>query len=596
MNYKKDHAICFFANSAYRFALAEMLVNLQQTNANLYDNVVIYHADFSEDDIKKFLIIEPKCIFVQYTYEDWEKEFKKPTTQKSIDFMNKYSHMAYVKFKIFEQLEFYHKVLFLDLDMLVLGDISELFKLKGVAWRAAAENFGIRFEKYTSMNEYIHWFTDFNKEISIPNAGLLYISDENINIKSCLKDGYSFINKFMDYFSHTIDELAISYIIEKNQIPLTLLDRNHYNTLPAWYTYETKIVHFMNRDKVWNSHFMQTIFPQWMNNYKIASKLALFDSEQIQEYENTCVRKKLNEETWFNFLSKSDFKIPENLQLRYDFSKSALQMKYTSDVFWEVVLDLYTHRFKNGLWIRNKELLHNKVFINEIKALNYHFLENEKGLYLYTDAKIMNDSVKLFSKFYKETFHCLKKHLEHNILLNNKPVSLLTLNTEIRKFNVKEYFEILCSEKHRYTILISCKDECSKYFNEFVNTTGLPLHAPENRESYIAVIKNGDVVIEKNSPSILSTSFRLNTTLPSWITIISEGYRLKKEKSSILINNIEYSTNLRGLNFVIVDNISGNVVDLFNIDTYGDKTLSIKRSTEMIENVRNAEFAFSTSI
>ena len=71
--------------------------------------------------------------------------------------------------------------------------------------------------------------------------------------------------------------------------------------------------------------------------------------------------------------------------------------------------------------------------------------------------------------------------------------------------------------------------------------------------------------------------------------MISEGYRLKKEVSSIMINNIEYSMNLRGLNFVIIDRIVGSVVDFFNIDTYGDNSFSINRSNEMIEKIRSLE-------
>lgn len=599
MESKKNNAIVFFANLKYRFALAEMLVNLQKTNPNLYDNIIIYHSDLSEEDINKFLLIEQKCIFIRYSYEEWEQEYKAPATKKSINFVKQYSHLAYVKYRIFELLEYYHKVLFLDLDMLILDNISELFEIKGVAWRSAIGDFGIKFDRHAKMDEYPQFFSNFPRDIQVPNGGLIYVSGDDIDWRQCLSDGHDFLVNFMDYFSGAIDELAISYMVEKNKIPLTILDRDKYNALSAWYSFDTKIIHFASRDKVWNSEFMQTLFPQWMKNYKISKQIALFDSEEIVEYPKTCVRKKLNEETWFEFLSKSGFQIPEELNLEFDFSKNALQMKYKPDIFWEIVLDLYGKTFKSGLWIRNPKLLENLVFLEEIKKIDEFYCEqHEKGLYIYTDKKNTSDTVKLFDKFYNQTFNCIIKYLELSNKIPNGYVRdpFFALNKDTLKLDAKRYFEMLHAVGNRYSIFVSCKDECSRYFKEFVSLSSLSLNSPQKRESYVAVICGGEKVVEKISENRIQYSFRLNINPTLWVTITSEGYRLKKEKSSILINNIDYSMNLRGLNFVVVDNLSGYVVDFFNIDTYGDKNFSINRSDEMIKRVRSLEYDLLTTL
>ena len=585
---KRDNAIVFFANSKYRFALAEMLINIQETNPNIYDNIIVYHADFEDEDINKFLLIEPKCIFISYTYEEWEKEYKKPSTSKSVEFVKTYSHQAYVKFRIIELLEYYHKVLFLDLDMLVLDDISELFQIKGAAWRDAIGDFGVKFDKHVPMNEFEEWFSNFPREAHVPNGGLIYISDDNIDYKKCLSDAHEFLLKFMDYFTGAIDELAIAYVIVKNNIPLTILDRNEYNTLSAWHHFSTKIIHFASRDKVWNSEFMQTLFPQWMKNYKAASKIALFESEQIVEHPKTCVRKKLNEETWFQFFRDTDFRIPENLVLTFDFSKGFLQMKYNTDVVYELVLDLYAKNFKSGLWIKNFELLQDRKFVENISNLGFNSLENEKGLYLYTDKKNANDTAKLFNKFYNITFNYLMQYLDK---CNEKytTISSYSLRNEILQLDVEKYFDVIKSVGNRYCILVSGKDEASRYLQEFKEITSLPLNSIKYRGSYIAVINNNENIIENTSENKIQYSFCVNSNNKLWVNMISEGYRLKKEVSSIMINNIEYSMNLRGLNFVIIDRIVGSVVDFFNIDTYGDNSFSINRSNEMIEKIRSLE-------
>ena len=50
--------------------------------------------------------------------------------------------------------------------------------------------------------------------------------------------------------------------------------------------------------------------------------------------------------------------------------------------------------------------------------------------------------------------------------------------------------------------------------------------------------------------------------------------------------------NMRGLNFAILDNLSGMVVDFFNIDTWESKDFKMKRSKELYEKVRRMESNF----
>ena len=50
--------------------------------------------------------------------------------------------------------------------------------------------------------------------------------------------------------------------------------------------------------------------------------------------------------------------------------------------------------------------------------------------------------------------------------------------------------------------------------------------------------------------------------------------------------------NMRGLNFVVLDNFSGVIVDFFNIDTWENKDFKLKRSKELYENIRRMENSF----
>ena len=590
-NNKKNRAIVFLANLKYRFALAEMLVNLRKTNNGLYDSVVIYHSDLSEDDIQNFMKIEPKCVFIEYTFEQWEHEYKKLESANAINFINRFSHLAYVKFRIFELLENYHKVLFLDLDMLILGDISEIFELDGIAWRSTFDNFNIRFNKYVKMDNYPQWFSNFPENHSFPNAGLIYISDKDIDWKKCLSDGHEFIMEFMDYFGSTIDELTFAWIVHKNKIPLTVLDKTKYNTLLVWYSYHTKIIHFMGRNKVWNNELLQTVFPQWMENYKEILGPTVFASEDVIEFSEPCLMKKIYEEFWLDFISKH-FSVPQELKLSYDLGQNIMQMNYKADIFYEIVFNLYGNDLSAGVWIRDKRLLNNHKFIAKMKEIIPLYRENEKGIYLYTTKKDINGIIKEFYDLYDKTFGYITSYLERTDSELEVVSPYLSFNKEITDMNTGEYFNTLLAFKDKYTILIAVKDEASKKMKEFIEISHLPLSLVKWRESYVAVISGAKKLFEKTSDNKIIHSFRINAQQQLWITMISEGYRLGNERSSIIINNIDYSMNLRGLNFAVIDNRSGCVVDMFNIDTYQDEKLTICRRDKFIQRVRRAENDF----
>ena len=47
--------------------------------------------------------------------------------------------------------------------------------------------------------------------------------------------------------------------------------------------------------------------------------------------------------------------------------------------------------------------------------------------------------------------------------------------------------------------------------------------------------------------------------------------------AKLVVNNINYSMNRRGLNFIVIDNMRGRVIDSFNVDSHADPALKIVR-------------------
>lgn len=173
-------------------------------------------------------------------------------------------------------------------------------------------------------------------------------------------------------------------------------------------------------------------------------------------------------------------------------------------------------------------------------------------------------------------------------------------NSELRAIqSLQEYFSFLRSNS-QYVLILSCADECSNYRNKLVEISGLPLRRDVSwRDSYVAVIDGGEVKIDEKSREELNTEFTFVAGHPNCsmeykdghlkvdcmtmkyakIRIKSKGYTdpMGAFKSEIIVDNIDYSMNRTGINMVVIDKETGEVVDSVNVNTYNAPELKINR-------------------
>lgn len=124
-------------------------------------------------------------------------------------------------------------------------------------------------------------------------------------------------------------------------------------------------------------------------------------------------------------------------------------------------------------------------------------------------------------------------------------------------------------------ILLAVKDEGSKGLVEdfVVGMRELGLDFPLEgayQSSYIAVIKDGEVLKEEISKEMLSCQMQIGELL---VDMTSAGYE-KGNRASIKINDTEYAINQRGLNIVIYDIEEKSIADSLCIDTYSDNQIT----------------------
>lgn len=182
----------------------------------------------------------------------------------------------------------------------------------------------------------------------------------------------------------------------------------------------------------------------------------------------------------------------------------------------------------------------------------------------------------------KKVTECIGKELIEQYGLNSQERECYEYNTtKIHRYEAVIELELcdvfldyldLLKKMDNLCILVSCKDDMTEnlYENEIEGLNSLGF-ATDFRDinyaySFIGIVNNRIIVHEMyaNRPQDYSTSIGNND-----IYIYSGGY-LNGRNSSIVVDNVEYSMNMRGINLVIIDIESGLVIDRCNIDTCGE--------------------------
>lgn len=178
--------------------------------------------------------------------------------------------------------------------------------------------------------------------------------------------------------------------------------------------------------------------------------------------------------------------------------------------------------------------------------------------------------------------------------------NIVSEDSKLRKINdTNEYFSALKSIP-KYVLVLSCGDECSLQWRKFIEVTGLPLRTDVGwRESYVAVVDGGVVKMDQKSREELHPNYEFVVGHPEYsveyvdgqlkvgcrplryckIKVKSKGFTGSTGafKSEIMVDNIDYSMNKTGINIVVINKETGEIVDSVNVNTYSDPELRINR-------------------
>lgn len=172
--------------------------------------------------------------------------------------------------------------------------------------------------------------------------------------------------------------------------------------------------------------------------------------------------------------------------------------------------------------------------------------------------------------------------------------------SKLRKIdNLHEYFAMLKADA-KYVVVLSGRDECASQWGRFLEAIGLTLRKDVFwRNSYAAVIDAGVVRIDSKAEEELNLNYEFAAGHSNYsveyldgklkvcceplryckIKVKSKGYTVSpgRDRSEIIVDNIDYSMNKTGINIVVIDKETGTVADSINVNTYADPGLRINR-------------------
>ena len=250
----KNTAIILGATGNLSFALATVLKGLKKYNAALLTqaDVIIYYQNMDEAARNALNKIVP-CRFIAYRFPHIE--------QMHAHVLRDYGEMSFVRYECFRYLKNYSYVIWLDADVLIEGDISDMGTQipHGIGFRREYYDERVRVNFTTDIPGYDMQAPHFNSGVICMSQALPQDKDElsdwcyRATARLCRSLYYpdqGILLLMCQHFGLTIDTLDEKYNCEAQ--------RNHFALKRA------AIVHAIGHRKFWKYYY----FDKWYRFYK----------------------------------------------------------------------------------------------------------------------------------------------------------------------------------------------------------------------------------------------------------------------------------------------------------------------------------------
>lgn len=253
---KKNLVYMLAVTQDYVFAAGNIVLSLIRERPQKDFDIAIFYDEMPETD-KKIFEDTGICRLIQYKCpSEFEKIIRRDCPKFNDEaFAKHFSFLKFAKFEIFNLLQDYHHAVWLDADISIQFDPSDIVNY---------EPFAITIDRgWTVQNNFIKAIPDYDMKRQGVCSAVFMVTDKMRNYSKMRNWCYKKAAEVCPFFKN-IDQGIFNLLLQEFKIDYQLLPLDDYQC----YTDRTegaiaKIVHFGTPSKVWNNTEIIASFPEW---------------------------------------------------------------------------------------------------------------------------------------------------------------------------------------------------------------------------------------------------------------------------------------------------------------------------------------------
>lgn len=242
------------------FALGSLIAAFRRHNARFSGDFIVFHDGIPVGDQARLRGLWPRILFRLFTRDMLNARLAAACDAPHYAAaLNRHSPMIFAKFEMLDLLAEYDKCLWLDVDVLIRGDLSALWDFDCLAWRPLAEG------AFARRAEVMEQFADMCRDTTttLPNGGVIGMAKPLAGLITPA-DLYAVAAKLITQTKAvSLDELALYLLAAARSVPLRNLDLRFNHPVIAAGADQAVIIHAIGPDKFWNATPLLLAYPDW---------------------------------------------------------------------------------------------------------------------------------------------------------------------------------------------------------------------------------------------------------------------------------------------------------------------------------------------
>lgn len=274
---KKKLAYLLVCSPNLGFAAGNVALGINKYSSQKDYDILVYHTGLHLQDKQAFKKI-PHVRLVNYQLPEKFIKDVMPRLPKG-RWNNPNSMLSFAHYEVFNLLDKYHKVIWLDVDVSIQGDLSELERFEGIAIPYDAASDGV----FNVRHQFNQNIAGFNMTPPSHCNAVIVVSDTLNNYQQlyrfCWETSKTYAPCFNNPDQAVFELMYQTFNFQPKVVPWLKFCCFSTNKM----AHIAHIVHFGTETKVWNTNWLLQSFPEWYRTHLRWLELggSDFDSEGL---------------------------------------------------------------------------------------------------------------------------------------------------------------------------------------------------------------------------------------------------------------------------------------------------------------------------